>query len=190
MMVSVPSVCAKDILFINQPAFEFIMECQSCLQKGGNNVGRLKQIGVLYRNSTPEITEGLKLIDSRLDNLDFTQPNQATVEALGDILSVKDCNIQNGDYFLELGESFLTGDVKSVLHEPNGNPAGTCSRFQDVLISPLFKASCAATASGIITYCALRFYNKDKAKEQHYSPIKWSLGMATIVGAGTYWWLR
>jgi len=57
--------------------------------------------------------------------------------------------------------------------------------------SPLyFKVSCAATATGLAAYCAIWFYNKDKAKERQLSKLKWSLGAAIVVGLGTYWYVQ
>jgi hypothetical protein len=158
------------------------------LQRSGNTDAPLKLIEISYREFTADITEGLALIDARLNTLDFNQPTQETMQELGKILSAKDSYIQHGDYYVELGESFSTGEVKSALHVPlvGADQKETQSRFQVVLSSPLFKASCAATAAGALTYCAFKLYNKDKAKEQQYSPIKWSLGAAAVVGVGTY----
>ena len=83
--------------------------------------------------------------------------------------------------------------IAIVINPKNAAISHECSEKKIQFVSfmrPILKASCAATVTGVVTYCALRLYNKDKAKKHQYSPIKWSLGAAVIVGAGTYWYAQ
>jgi hypothetical protein len=181
---------------VDRMTFMFVVACREFL-KQPEDAGFLAEIGMLYDENPAKISEGLGRIDSDLGNVDFSHPTQEIIQGLEKLLCEKEFNIQSGKYLLELGPSFPTNKAKILQFIPEP-PASTDHNpkihknheLYTIMSMPLFKASCAATAAGIATYCALRFYNKDKAKEQHYSPIKWSLGAAAVAGAGTYWYVR
>jgi len=66
----------------------------------------------------------------------------------------------------------------------------TFERVSDTLYpiiqSPYFKASCAAAISGIITYYAIGWSNKNKAERRKRSQKKWALCSAVVVGIGSF----
>lgn len=100
----------------------------------------------------------------------------------------------SGRGYIAMSPSLITYDTQPVLsraeRSPNLEYKSEEGPLVSLMYSPVFKASCVATAAGAITYCALSFYNKDKTKEQQYSSFKWSLGAAAVLGAGAYWYLR
>lgn len=54
------------------------------------------------------------------------------------------------------------------------------------LCSSFCKALCAATIAGVVVYYAFDRYNNNTKNQQHYSPKKWALGCATVIGLSTF----
>lgn len=64
---------------------------------------------------------------------------------------------------------------------------GEASLLSRIISSHVFKATCAATIAGVITYYAVTKYNKDKEdRKDRYSKKRLALGAAAVVGASTF----
>lgn len=176
---------------VSVETFNLLNEVISVLQ----HQGRLDESGVEGPYTEVNFDQyNLPVIGQELHGIDeFFPADPVTENNIKVFMKRNQVIVTCREHRLQLGDDYM--DNKPLLESLDSvvdkEPTSQNSLLSSIVSSSLFKASCAATIAGVITYYAVGFYNKNKNQEEQYSQKKWAAGTATVTGitafAYLYW---